>query len=157
MLKNNIRIAVFPLEAVIPFVFTGAKRRELKLQGYKYTNIEWINMSRKQYPAMVSGKKQNIVVAMGSHRYQLFAFKGTDCVKCGIKGRFFALERGKSDNSLKFHFNLYGIDKRGHELIITKDHIIPRSKGGKNILDNYQPLCYNCNQLKANRIENVEN
>ena len=92
---------------------------------------------------------------MGSHRYQLFALKGTNCIKCGIKGKFFALEQNVIAS--KFHFNLYGINDHGNEVMITKDHIIPKSKGGKNILDNYQPLCYNCNQRKAGKIENVKN
>ena len=146
--KNYIRIAIFPLKAVIPFIFTSIKRYNLRLQGYKYTDLEWINASRKSYVV----HKQTVIVTMGSHRYQLFALKGTNCVKCGIKGKFFALERGVFDNASKFHFNLYGIDKNNNEIMITKDHIVPRSKGGKNILDNYQPLCYKCNQYKADKI-----
>lgn len=160
--SNHICVATFSLEEVIPFVFTDAKRNELRAQGYKYTDFEWVNASRKAYPIITAEiaykkyKRHYITVAMGSHRYQLFALKGTDCVKCGIKGQFFALERSVCNDTSKFHFNLYGIDKDGYKMMITKDHIIPRSRGGKNTLDNYQPLCYSCNQRKANRIENVK-
>jgi hypothetical protein len=45
------------------------------------------------------------------------------------------------------HFNLYGIRDR-EPIILTKDHIIPRAKGGTNLLDNLQPMCYDCNQTK---------
>ena len=38
-------------------------------------------------------------------------------------------------------------------ILFTKDHILPRSKGGKNWLQNYQTMCYNCNQEKADRKE----
>lgn len=154
-----IRVAICPLEAVLPFVFTSAKRHKLKLQGYKYTDLKWINASKRTYPITTIYETKNykslqhVEVLMGSHRYQLFVLKGTDCVKCGIKGRFFALEQAIFNNTKKFHFNLYGVNKYGNEVMITKDHIIPRSKGGKNILDNYQPLCINCNQYKANKIE----
>lgn len=39
----------------------------------------------------------------------------------------------------------YGIDE-------TIDHIIPKSKGGQNDVDNYLPLCYDCNRDKGNKI-----
>ena len=151
--QGYIRVAVFQIEEVIPFIFTESKRNKLKSSGHGYRNLKWINASRKKYPIIINNKKQIVTVTMGSHRYQLFALKGTNCVKCGIKGKFFALEQGVTNNNLKFHFNLYGIDDDGNDIMITKDHIIPRSKGGRNVLDNYQPLCYNCNQHKADKIE----
>lgn len=38
----------------------------------------------------------------------------------------------------------------GKKVHLTKDHIIPVSKGGKNVLSNIQLLCYQCNQEKGN-------
>ncbi len=37
--------------------------------------------------------------------------------------------------------------KRVH---LTRDHIVPRSKGGANVLENIQLLCWDCNQEKSN-------
>ena len=45
------------------------------------------------------------------------------------------------------------IDDNGQEVLITKDHIIPKSKGGKDKLDNYQTMCVRCNKRKGNKPE----
>lgn len=39
----------------------------------------------------------------------------------------------------------------GRTHVITVDHIIPISRGGKNSIDNLQPLCYTCNSKKGNK------
>lgn len=44
------------------------------------------------------------------------------------------------------------IDDNDNEVLMTKDHIIPKSKGGKNNLSNYQPMCCICNKQKDNNI-----
>lgn len=148
-----IRVGIFTLEEVLPFIFTSNKRHELRKKGYKYTDQVWKDASKKEYFITRNSKKYGIIISMGSHRYQLFRLKGIECLNCGIKGEFFALERNIVGNNAKFHFNLYGIDKYGKEVMITKDHIIPRSKGGKNVLSNYQPLCIRCNQQKGNHVK----
>lgn len=95
------------------------------------------------------------MVKMGSQRYQLFATKGVTCVECGIEGIYFGLERIDNKNQnmerISYHFNLYGL-RNGKEVLITKDHIVPKSKGGKNHLINYQVMCFDCNLEKADTL-----
>ena len=105
-----------------------------------------------------------------SQRYMTFLSRGIKCACCGIEGTFFAKERhylkrkkknkhgrtiGKDyviDEKSPFHFNLYGIRDNGKEVLMTKDHIMPKSRGGKNILSNYQTMCTKCNTKKGSDI-----
>jgi len=126
MSGNYIRIGIFAPEDVLPYVS-------------KITHVK-----HKEY----CGKQ----VRMGSQRYVLFSEKGLTCVECGLKGRFFALEKQAQEHD-RFHFNMYGINSEGEEVLFTKDHIIPRSKGGANAQHNYQVMCSACNHEKDDKLE----
>ena len=89
-----------------------------------------------------------VQVKITSQRYKLFQ-ENKFCVKCGIEGTFLAIEK-HSPEIEKYHINMYGINENGDEILMTKDHIIPKSKGGENILSNYQTMCSKCNSDKGN-------
>jgi len=100
-----------------------------------------------------TGEKHYVIfdgdlMKMESQRYRLFKRDGVTCVNCKNNGVFFRKEKHQHDKT--YHFNLYGYDIYGKELLFTKDHIIPKSKGGKNIMSNYQVMCYTCNHEKGN-------
>ena len=85
-----------------------------------------------------------------SHRYQTFYYKGCTCVSCGLKASYF--EKNKRSNDRNYHLNLYGVDENGNEVLFTKDHILPKSKGGENHITNYQPMCEICNKKKLSKM-----
>jgi hypothetical protein len=85
---------------------------------------------------------QPIVKFHQSLRLRMFAKKGTVCVGCGRSGTHFVLEYRTLETP---HLNLYSEDG----VLMTKDHIRPRSKGGANNLTNLQPMCEPCNAMKA--------
>lgn len=96
------------------------------------------------------------MIDMGSRRYHTFKAKGVTCCQCGIKGVFFAKERTANDNGVmpnKWHLELYAIDKNGREIMMTKDHIIPKAKNGRDYIDNLRTMCYICNGKKSDAIE----
>ena len=88
-----------------------------------------------------------VKVKKWSDRYAVF-FRSKVCTECGCVGTHYASERHV--DSQHYHFNLYAqID--GKFRLMTKDHIVPRSKGGRNSLDNYQTMCIKCNMAKGDK------
>ena len=86
-------------------------------------------------------------VNMRSQRYQVFQ-RGLTCVVCGMEGSVFLLQQETTQAQGSAHFNLYGrVD--GGLVLMTKDHIVPRSRGGTNTLANYQTMCFPCNFAKG--------
>jgi hypothetical protein len=104
---------------------------------------------RGEYTGTFFGEK----VGLGSVRYQLFKQKGVTCVHCGREGKIFILEKSH-ERDVSPHFNLYAINnENGTFILMTKDHIIPKSKGGSLGLENLQVLCCKCNCKKGNKLE----
>lgn len=87
------------------------------------------------------------VVKAGSLRLVCFKLRGTACAKCGLVGEYFVKERSSPNES--FHVNLYGLDASGREVLLTQDHVFPKSKGGSDSIANSQTLCFPCNQAKG--------
>ena len=69
------------------------------------------------------------------------------CVNCQRKAYCFLLKKHQQIKDVYF-FQLYCIDQNKSLILMTKDHIIPKSKGGKNHIDNYQLYCSCCNKAK---------
>lgn len=61
--------------------------------------------------------------------------------------------KAKKNRELVFERDGYKCLKCGSTHKLTIDHIIPRSKGGKNHPTNYQTLCFSCNLEKGIEIK----
>jgi hypothetical protein len=141
MQKNYTRLGTFSIAEVLDFIVPiNAKKT---VDGFF-----------KQYGSWM--------VKMQSQRYSLFKEKGVECVECGLKGDYFGLDLppqcfDHNDNPIETrpHFNLYGLNCEGTEVLFTKDHIHPKAKGGKNNMKNYQTMCSRCNEEKKDTVTNI--
>jgi len=95
------------------------------------------------------------VVKMSSSRLVIFK-KNPACVCCGIAGSKFLLQRPTSKPNETPHFNFFAEEDDGELLLMTKDHINPVAKGGKNSISNYQTMCTKCNNLKGSDPISIE-
>lgn len=121
--KPLICLGVFPIEDVLPFLEVERKIFRDR-QGRDWS----LNLT--------------------SQRLKLFRGNRT-CVCCGIEGTFLKLEQHLPQDVP--HFNLYASTELYGDMMLTKDHIIPKSAGGLCIMSNYQTMCARCNAIKDNQ------
>jgi len=91
-------------------------------------------------------------VKISSQRYPVFQ-RSLECPTCHCVASYFAIERPVFPENARYHLNLYGLDKKGNEVLFTKDHILAKANGGKNIQSNYRTMCAVCNLKKGSKIE----
>lgn len=119
--KHKLILGEFNVNEVLPYISREDRKREYKVDETIYE------------------------VRMDSSRYFVFR-ENLCCSACGLKGVKFCLERSPSDKNP--HFNLYGIEN-DRLILMTKDHVHPKSYGGVDIHSNYQTMCAVCNNLKG--------
>lgn len=119
--KKMIHLGVFSLDDVFPHITIEESKKDYVVEGHCYS------------------------VKMNSDRYHVFKANNA-CVCCGLKGTRMILDMNPGDNLP--HFNLYA-EEYGRLILMTKDHIVAKSKGGKDIISNFQTCCEICNSLKA--------
>lgn len=90
------------------------------------------------------------------HRLGVFHRKGTVCVCCGAgkEGVYLVANHTttKTGGIGGWHVDVF----TKNWVLMTIDHIIPKSEGGTNDWENLQPMCIDCNGKKASKIVTVE-
>ena len=88
-----------------------------------------------------------------STRLRLFQNGHLFCCKCGVEGTHWYIERDLRNGHDRFGLQFYGKNKAGQEVMLTWDHIIPKSMGGNDSLSNAQTMCLACNAGKGNECD----
>lgn len=89
-------------------------------------------------------------------RLGVFHRKGTICVCCGAgKEGVYLVENhttNKKGRAASVHVDIF----TKSWVLMTVDHIIPKSEGGTSDWDNLQPMCTDCNRKKASLLISIE-
>jgi len=85
-------------------------------------------------------------VYLKSIKFDVFRRDNMTCQNCGDVATHFALAR--LDDG-RWTLRPYG-RRHDMDLRFTIDHILPKSRGGRDCLSNYQMQCHICNWTKAN-------
>ena len=120
------------------------------LQSYEPEGVlSLVDPDAKAIVIEIKGSLYRIKVA--SLRLQCFS-RSRVCVNCGLEGTIISADTfiSTSDRD-SVHFNLYAISE-GKTRLMTKDHIMHRSKGGADHMDNFQTMCDRCNNKKGNEL-----
>lgn len=136
MNPNMIVFAELPIEEVLPLIGISCDKGHIN------------HKKRTEFQT----NKGPLHIKVNTLRLRCFA-KSIACASCGITGSLFRIEKAANDKqSGSPHLNLYA--RQGDELILmTRDHIIPLSRGGPDHLSNLQTYCYLCNEKKSNHIQ----
>ena len=106
--QRMITLGVVPLDDVLCLIALGASRA----------------------PVLATKGKSWIVKICESQRIKVFG-NSIRCVSCERVGDHFKLQRHR--DNIGPHLNLFAADG----VLMTKDHIVPKSKGGKDHMSNW--------------------
>jgi 5-methylcytosine-specific restriction endonuclease McrA len=105
------------------------KIREKKrswMKAHRDTRRRWLERNRPRHASYTHKRKARMMSNGGTydvtHWIEMCAWFGDRCLRCGASE------------------------------VLTVDHVVPINLGGRNIIQNLQPLCLSCNCSKQDRI-----
>jgi hypothetical protein len=131
--------------AIVGFIFLHKKIRNIVTQ---YFYMEFPAIIGQKFTFEKALDLELLHTKYANHRrLRVFHNKGRVCVNehCKKEGVFLIKAKNSAGG---FHVDLYTKDFE----MMTIDHIIPKSKGGENTLENLQPMCHTCNTVKADKV-----
>ena len=145
--KKNLHVSKSLCETGDGVVLLRANTIPFLAMSKRYNNIMEKKLPNHKYRFI---KEAPISELPRNHRrLQVFYFKGTKCVTCGMDCNRLILGQ---DNGGGTHWDLYNYTLTK---MLTVGHIIPASHGGKFELSNLRPLCHKCNTKEGNSFKHI--
>lgn len=117
-----------------------------------YTTGEWralLDLDRRAKFAYIDGFE----VPKASLRMRLFLSqkpgRGLRCANCGCEATYVLLQRPRKPHRCFPSHRAWFFPYTADGVMLTRDHVVPKAHGGKNISTNMQTLCLPCNAWKA--------
>jgi len=78
------------------------------------------------------------------------------CWECGLIANCWIANKGRNDHLRGLTLDLFAVPKGAAAVLMTRDHIIPRSLGGSNENANLRVGCSPCNGARGNRMDPID-
>lgn len=91
------------------------------------------------------------LISRDSTRLNILFRSPLKCYCCNKVATHFIFEQHRNDRSKKYRMNLYS-----GNVMMTWDHIIPKSFGGSDDLANARVACEKCNSIRGNEMTLLE-
>jgi len=130
-----------PLEEILPHLKT------IFDPNYK----EMYDKGGKEFTNFIHSEIRGYVVRTNTQLLQLLKLKKAGCVCCGLDCAGFDIRKNNNVKDPRKRIRLFPfvLDEYGYKIDLTRDHIVPASKGGISRIFNLQPLCVECNGYKG--------
>jgi 5-methylcytosine-specific restriction endonuclease McrA len=143
-----IQLARFSVEEILPLIGMGKPRIQLGGYSVKASSTRLECLKRNQ--TCVWCHRKGTVFVLEQHEQG--SPKGINCFIEDCQWCYYQLAEGKHSWGGRPHLNLYHVNRKGGLLLMTQDHIMPRMHGGKDVIENLQTMCRECNQRKGSVI-----
>lgn len=109
-------------------------------------------LSEPKHARLVRGK--SVSLPSGARLFEHLRATGSQirCWSCGIEANCFIANKGRNDKMGPPVLDLFAMKIDG-PVLMTRDHIIPKSYGGVNDVANLRVGCGPCNHSRGNELE----
>jgi 5-methylcytosine-specific restriction endonuclease McrA len=146
-----ITLAKYNLEDIMPYIGHGKPKIALLASGKEYkvkVSSDRLECFRRNHKCVTCNCIGSVFLlqshVIGSRRWQLNCLID-NCEWCAIYQ-----DRNQQPGMIDTpHLNMYHVGPRGGLVLMTRDHIVPKCKGGPDKIDNLQTMCTICNNHKG--------